>query len=415
MNTVYEVIWIDDEWDKMTQFKKECEVIHHINLHPFRTQKSGMDALDNDLGKWDAILLDAKMFDQSEENEVAKLDGLRKAIDHINQLSLRRKIPYFISTGQPDLMANDYFEQAFGKYYIKNDDDLQLIADIKEKVSKSTRFQVKSFYPEAIDQLTFLNKEAAGFILDILETMHFPASHPDFNPVLYYNQLRQILEWNYREANKFGIIPDECIVNDIVNLNQCTCYLSGKDARNVGIRYGEKRAENDFDRIVPQYIEDMIFMILNLGNINSHTTILNEKEQHNFDLFLKRKVNNSRYLIFSLTLQMCEITLWMKNYIDNHHNIEENRNKCKTLDSPQEKKEQVIKTDVKEEELIGYIELHDGIYHIGDKFYLNPKIVQQRRWLGKKVKVIEKDVNTNPASRDNYPYFACKILPVTDE
>lgn len=415
MNTMYEVIWIDDEWDKMTQFKEECEVIHHINLHPFRTQKAGMDALDKDLGKWDAVLLDAKMFDQSEENEEARLVGLRKAIEHINQLSLRRKIPYFISTGQPDLMDDTTFKDSYGKYYIKELDDLQLIADIKEAVSKSTRFQVKSLYPEAIEQLFLLNEDAASFMLDILETMHFPASHPDFKPVLYYNQLRQILEWNYREANKFGIIPDECIINDIVNLNQCTCYLSGKDARNVGIRYGEKRAENDFDRIVPQYIENMIFMILNLGNINSHTTILNEKEQHDFDLFLKRKVNNSRYLIFSLALQMCEITLWMKNYIDNHRNIKENREKCKRLDSPQETKEQVIKTDVKEEELIGFIELHDGIYHIGDKFYLNPKTVQQRGWLGKKVKVIEKDVNTHPASRKKYPLFAYKIMPVTDE
>lgn len=408
MNTTYEVIWIDDEWDKMTQFKEECKVIHHINLHPFRTQKAGMDALDNDLWKWDAIILDAMIYDQSEENEKAKLTGLRKAIDHINQLYAHRPIPYFISTGQTDLMTDETFKDSFGKYYIKERDDLQLISDIKETVSKSTRYQVKSFYPEAIEQLASLNEAAADFMLDILETMHFPASHPDFKPVLYYNQLRQILEWNYREANKFCIIPNECIVDDIVNLNQCSCYLSGKDARNVGIRYGEKRGENDFDRIVPQYIENMIFLILNLGNINSHTTILNEKEQHDLDLFLKSKVHNSRYLIFSLALQMCEITLWMKKYIENHHNIEENKSKCNNLDSLQ------LNGDVIGEELIGFIELHDGIYHIGDKFYLNPKTIQQRGWLGKKVKVIEKDINTNSASREKYPFFACKVQPVTD-
>lgn len=78
MNATYEVIWIDDEWDKMTQFKEECDVMHHINLHPYRTRKEGMFALDNDLGKWDAILLDARFFDQSEENEEARLDGLEK-------------------------------------------------------------------------------------------------------------------------------------------------------------------------------------------------------------------------------------------------------------------------------------------------------------------------------------------------
>ena len=38
MKTRYEVIWIDDEWEKMDAFKEECEVIHHIYLHPFRTQ-----------------------------------------------------------------------------------------------------------------------------------------------------------------------------------------------------------------------------------------------------------------------------------------------------------------------------------------------------------------------------------------
>lgn len=414
MNTMYEVIWIDDEWDKMTQFKEECEVIHHINLHPFRTQKAGMDALDKDLGKWDAILLDAKMFDQSEENEEARLVGLRKAIEHINQLSLRRKIPYFISTGQPDLMDDATFKDSYGKYYIKERDDLQLIADIKEAVSKSSRFQVKSLYSEAIEQLSLLNEDAANFMLDILETMHFPASHPDFKPVLYYNQLRQILEWNYREANKYGVIPDECIVDGIVNLNQCTCYLSGKDAINVGIRYGEKRGENDFDRIVPQYIEKMIFMILNLGNINSHTAVLNEKERHDFDLFLKNRVNNSQYLIYSLALQVCEITLWLKKYISNHKDTEANRKKCKCLETSHGVKEQIPTDNIKEEEQVGIVEFHDGIYHIGNKFYLNPKTIQQRGWLGKKVKVVKKDINTNPASSKKYPFFAYNVQPVED-
>ena len=46
MKTKYEVIWIDDEWEKMDAFKEECEVIHQIYLHPFSTQKAGMDEFD---------------------------------------------------------------------------------------------------------------------------------------------------------------------------------------------------------------------------------------------------------------------------------------------------------------------------------------------------------------------------------
>lgn len=411
MKTRYDVIWIDDEWDKMTQFKEECEVIHHIFLHPFRTQKAGMDALDRSLKKWDAILLDAKMFDLSEENETATTVGLSKAIKHINQLSLRRSLPYFISTGQPDLMKDETFKNWVGKYYIKGRDDLQLIDDIKKAVGESTRFQVKTFYPEAIEQLSKLNEDAKEHILDILETMHFPESHPDFNPVLYYNKLRQILEWNFREANKFAIIPDECIENGNVNLNQCSCYLSGKDAVKIGVRYGEKR-DGDFDRIVPLYIENMMFMILNIGNINSHSTVLNKKDQQALGELFNSTVNNSRYLIFSLALQMCEITMWLNKYIDNHKNIDENRKMCRRLNISQPTQSDTQKVCEEEIELTGVVEEHDGVYHIGKSFYLNPKTVQQRGWLGKKVKVLEKDINTNPSTRDNYPFFACKIQPI---
>ena len=33
-----------------------------------------------------------------------------------------------------------------------------------------------------------------------------------------------------------------------------------------------------------------------------------------------------------MALQVCEVTLWLSNYIDNHQNIEENKSKCKVLD-----------------------------------------------------------------------------------
>lgn len=407
----YEVIWIDDEWEEMETFKEECEVIHQIKLYPFRTQKAGMEALDNNLKRWDAILLDARMLDQSEDNEVAKLDGLRKAIEHINQLSLRRRIPYFIFTGQPDLMDNETFEQSFGKYYNKRRDGQKLIEDMKTAISQTTRFQVKAFYPEAIRYLFQINDDAKEYVIDILETMHFPLTHPDFSPVLYYNQLRQILEWIFRKANRYSIVPNECIVNSNVNLNQSCCYLCGKDAKNIGIRFGEKRSENDYDRIVPKYIEDMMFMILNLGNINSHTTILNEEEKRQFESFLKNNVNNSRYLIFSLALQMCEIAIWFGKYIENCQDEEYYQRMCKKIGIPQTNSES--DTDIIDDrELTGIIEEHNGFFHIGNKFYLNPKTVQQRGWCGKKVEIVEYDTNTNKESRDKYKYFACRIRPI---
>lgn len=305
----YNVIWIDDEWTKMSAFKDECEVIHGIHLEPFTTQKSGMEELDRNLNSWDAVILDAKMFDESED-ETPKLDGLRKAIRHIDQLSMKKSIPYFISTGQPDLMDNDTFSQSFGHFYVKEKDDLELIDKLKEAIDSTPRRQVQSLYSDAIEQLSKIAPDAKEAILDIFEAMHFPDMHKDFKPVLYYNQLRQILESVFRVANKVEIIPDVCIQNDVVNLNQCCHYLSGNNAKQLGIRYGAKN-----ERVVPKHIQDIMFLILSLGNTNSHTVQLNEDGEKTLSEYIHTNVYNSKYLIYSLALQVCEVVMWMNRYI----------------------------------------------------------------------------------------------------
>ena len=392
MKTKYEVIWIDDEWEKMDAFKEECEVIHQIYLHPFRTQKAGMDEFDKNPKKWDAIILDAKMYDES-ENEVPRLDGLRKAVQHINEKSLLRKVPYFISTGQPDLMENETFEQAFGTYYIKERDDGKLIQDIKNTASKSTRFQVKTFYFDAIEQLESFDAWCSEKILDILETMHFPEKNID--PLLYYNPLRQTLEYIFRKANKANIIPDEFIGKDKddVNLNQCVQFLSGRNADWIGIRFGGVK-----DSVVPAHIKDMMFQVLNLGNINSHSRTLNDDELKKLGAYFKDNVCNSQYLIYSLALQICEIAVFMGKYIAANKDTNKNKKQCKTFGTVEK------------------IEGNESICVIKSKrpgrescICISAKYATSKGMIGKKVVVIEESPNTNIATKVEYPYFATNI------
>ena len=392
MKTKYEVIWIDDEWEKMDAFKEECEVIHQIYLHPFRTQKAGMDEFDKNPKKWDAIILDAKMYDES-ENEVPRLDGLRKAVQHINEKSLLRKVPYFISTGQPDLMENETFEQAFGTYYIKERDDGKLIQDIKNTASKSTRFQVKTFYFDAIEQLESFDAWCSEKILDILETMHFPEKRID--PLLYYNPLRQTLEYIFRKANKANIIPDEFIGKDKddVNLNQCVQFLSGRNADWIGIRFGGVK-----DSVVPAHIKDMMFQVLNLGNINSHSRTLNDDELKKLGAYFKDNVCNSQYLIYSLALQICEIAVFMGKYIAANKDTNKNKKQCKTFGTVEK------------------IEGNESICVIKSKrpgrescICISAKYATSKGMIGKKVVVIEESPNINIATKVEYPYFATNI------
>ena len=396
MRTKYEVIWIDDKWEEMDAFKEECEVIHQIYLHPFHRQDEGMDEFDKNPKKWDAIILDARL-----EKDGVGVEGLRKAITHINQVSYRHKVPYFISTGQPDLMKDETFKQCFGRFYIKEKDDLKLIEDIKEQASKSTRFQVKSSYSDAIEQLKRIDPDSwcSEKILDILEAMHFPEKNID--PLLYYNPLRQTLEYLFREANKVSIIPNEFIgkEKDDVNLNQCVQFLSGRNADWIGIRFGGAK-----DYVVPAHIKDMMFQVLKLGNINSHSRTLSDDDQKKLGEYFKENVCNSQYLIYSLALQICEIAVFMGKYIANNNNPSENEKKCKTFG------------------VIEKIEGNESICVVKSKrlgrescICISSKSATNMGIIGKKVVVIEESLNTNPLTKVEYPYYATIVESLEKE
>jgi len=385
----YNVIWIDDEWDtRGTSFIQTCKLRHQIYISPYKTRKEGIAALENNLKYWDAVILDAKAYNNS-ENEVADLDGMYAARERLIELRQQRHIPCFVLTGQPGLMGDKSFEKAVGKFYDKKkpEEVNQLISDLKEEVSKSNRFQLKSIYHDAVEQLSDISIEACEDIIDILEAMH----HPElpFTPKLHFNPLRQALECVFRYANKVGIIPDLFFIDDRVNINQCFMYLIGCDAKNVGVRCSE--------RIAPYHIQNMMSMIVNLGNANSHSKLGESEIQTAEDKIIKDGMS-SRYLVYSMALQLCEIAFWMNRYVSEHPDKDDNLKKCIPLESEEkvEKKEMLDDSEV-----IGLLEEHEGICHMGVKFSV---LLKHKEWLGKKIRVINYVDNTSTKTRQ-YPYF----------
>ena len=322
----YNVIWIDDEWDTIGKsFIQICEKRHKIYIKAFKTRREGMAALEQNLKFWDAVILDAKAYNNSSANEVADVDGLYEAIRQIERLKLKRHIPYFVLTRQPDLMDDRMFEKSVGKFYKKDSEGQnKLISDLKEEVSKSTRFRIKTIYHDAVEQLYDLDcEETIEDIVDILESMHYPEL--TFTPKLYFNPLRQALEYIFRAANKVGVIPDDFFPSDNVNLNQCFMFLKGNDADKIGIRFGSFG-----DRLIPRDIENMMGLIINLGNVNSHSKLSESEILETEKRFIKEGIN-SHYIIFSMALQLCEIAYWMNQYISEHPNKEDNLLKCKQI------------------------------------------------------------------------------------
>ena len=134
----YNVIWIDDEWDTRGKpFIQLCEVKHKIHITPFKTRKEGMDLLLKDERPWDAVILDAKAYNES-ENETANLKGLYEAIKQIEGLKMKKTIPYFVLTRQPDLLDNDTFRELIGDFYKKGEAEIEEgIVKVKSNSSPS--------------------------------------------------------------------------------------------------------------------------------------------------------------------------------------------------------------------------------------------------------------------------------------
>lgn len=393
----YNVIWIDDEWDTRGKpFIQLCKVKHQIHITPFKTREDGMALLLKDERPWDAVILDAKAYNKT-ENETPNLTGLYEAIKQIEGLKMKKSIPYFVLTRQPDLLDNDTFRELIGDFYKKGEAEIeegiikvkgqeQLIEDLKARVDGYSRYRVKELYKDTVDVLNQVNPKACENILDIMEVMHFPAANPKFNYDESFNSLRKILESFYKKANEYQIIPDECVdlIEGNVNINQCVQYLSGRNADVVGIRYGSSN-----DKIVPRHIKDLMFSVQSLTNYLSHEYVNNNV------------ATKPKDILFSLALQICEIILWLNNYIESHKNIDKNRTMCKTIG---------VVESIKDNPSICLIRSK----RVGHEKSICLSTIA-KGLVGKKVVVIKEAINTNSKTQELYPYFVTELQSLEKE
>ena len=141
----YKILWIDDQWEELSSFKDLCELVHDIEVVPCRYAVEGMKLFETHLQSWSAVVLDAKVL-MNADNEVAGLKGLQHSVNRIHELSLKRYVPTFILTGQPDLFSNETFSEVYGKFYEKAKDEEQLICDIKQAADQLVVTQIRKKY-----------------------------------------------------------------------------------------------------------------------------------------------------------------------------------------------------------------------------------------------------------------------------
>lgn len=320
------VLWIDDEYKKQDTVISDAE-LSGINIIPFESHEEGINYLEANLDSIDAIILDAKVKD-NKDDETTNLEGLRKSRDYINSLPIKIRPPYFIFTGQPDYMESDMFIESYGDPYIKATDNEKLFADIKAAVIDRPNAKIRALHPKVFELFKngFIDKEYEKHLLKILATIN--SDDLTFDDELYFNQLRQMLEVAMRRANEAGLLHDKCI-NDKgeVILQLSSIFLSGKYVKAIDVKCNK----NHFPEIISNHVRE----ILDITNIGSHAD-KDEKNDSEANLKEYRKMLNTPYLLYALTFKLMDVLLWFSEYIKENNNIELNKSLWVDTSTPTE-------------------------------------------------------------------------------
>lgn len=373
MEKRYNVIWIDDEYDKQDAFIDYCKELG-IDLYPYKVVSQGIKALDENISFWDAVILDVRVYCDSEDERPSE-KGLRKAHDAILRLSVERKkeIPFFISTGQPDLQSDQRFRDGWGDFYIKEKDDDKLIADLKAKVDMQFETQMHHKYSVAFDLLSEKHSEMMR-IAKIFE-------ENDFKNTSFFNDLRKLLSWllvKYCTDHGIGKCYDG---DEAVSLSQAKGFLCS--LKSTGL--------------IPYYIVKTIESCEYVAQNGSHSKVEGKKDEMNallVDDHASRGINP--YIIPAAFMEFLSIVSWARTLPDTPSEIQDLKERVNEASNSVSVGNDIITGPVSRAE--------DGSFYCGNCL-LPYQYCLDNALEGKSISIHRYKDNTKP-NKTMFPYFA---------
>ncbi|MFR9618753.1 MAG: hypothetical protein SNI12_04470 [Rikenellaceae bacterium] len=357
----FNIIWIDDEWQKQSSFIEECKVIHGIDITPFTTSKDGMNALEGNLYHWHGVILDAKVFNES-ENEVAKLTGLQNSIKRIEALSSRRVTPYFISTGQPDLLSNELFGDQFGSFYRKGTDDAKLITGIKDAANRLPETNVKNRYSDVLS----ISSEIYGELMTLLLAIENSVT----NEPNYLNSIRKILEWLRGKFQDLELLPQS-----VTELNGFSRYVC--------------------ENLAPISIQRSLHSAIVVSQEGSHRLTIDEEIRSGL----------APYLLRSTSFELLNVLLWSERLFADNTEIERIKQLAIDKNAANHSEDEQPQTSDKVIHYEGVVVKDDNNNICCGEYLLSFKC---EHLVGKSIQIIERSENTNYRTKHLYRHFARK-------
>lgn len=311
MKTHYKIIWIDDQYDEQESFIDQADR-EGFRLIPFKASREGMEYLRDHLLDVDAVILDAKVFKES-ETELASTKGLRASLEELAKISGQnnlREIPHVIFTGQPDLFGNSAFEDMVDgvPIFSKLQPNECLFQKLRELIGESASATIRNRYPLEYLACEWIAGDSWRLLFPILNSMG-SGSELVTDP---YNDLRKVLELAFRKLHEFGIIHERLIENGVVNLQGSSLFLAGLEARfgRDGTIVKAKSA------VIPKLVGEQVKFVLNVCQVGSHTEGNQEIPVTKPSITEVEKRNKNHHLLEITSLMTLDFIVWAKSYVD---------------------------------------------------------------------------------------------------
>lgn len=427
----YKVLLVDDNKALGASLQPQAEQ-YCLDLQQCECWEDAKLLLSNKKGflEWDAIILDARCVDK--KGNPADLYFLQSALRDINVFCERynSKVPWYVLTagGKEDFehemegvrrIPRD--EKSWGKMLYfkhktcdengKNDIDY-LFENIQRAAPLRTRNKIKHQYCALFEVMKScqFEPESEEIMISVLSALHFPEENKGFDPVLYYNRLRQMVEYLFRAANKIGLLPDYFIEGGKVNLQGSSLYLDdkpftpSKDSTILSIRYGEEG-----ERVFHKNIAGIVKNVLSVTSHHSHTIEIDKEDEEELEAYYFE--TRSPNLLFGYALQLCEVIIWFGNYAKKHNDREANLAKCKVVKKETESEQAREPITEEYEGKIFLLEQDEKGYLHCDKCLVLRK--QNHDKIGKKVKLknVVENIKDGELKR-KYPLFASGVEAV---
>lgn len=398
----FKVLWVEDEPGNVEGLKMIADE-YRIALDQCPNWEEAERRLMISFNEYTAIILDA--FCPLKKSETApNKDFLGDVMTRLSRIfgEKHKLIPWYVlSAGTMNnfdvvvqlINTNERRQMLpeWGKLvYSKTDDtEVKELFDNIYKVGKNMAVNTVLYRHSEVfkyvgEGLTINSVDARNILLRILSALYNPEDNLNFE--YEGNPLRKVVEFLFRSANSYGLLPDACFKKGAnVNLQESSKFMAGQVATVYSesneatgqIRYGSPK-----EAVFTEEIAGIVRNILNFTSAESHT-----KEDGPYRIPAEKKD-----LFFSYVLQVCHVIRFYGQYCTTHKDVEVNKRKhISLIYSQYEGKEGIIKYDE-------YLK----ILHIGDCMVSgSPDTL-----VGKKVRLKEVRINSKENFFEIYPYFA---------